>query len=395
MVKQSNKTTQRQPLTWSMVFASMLATIGLIAFTAFTLTHWVEKQILTTDTWVQTVSELPKNEEVATSLSTYTMDQLFTATDLQNKIEQALPERAGFLAAPLTDNLQSFLTKQTKRVIQSDQFQSVWISANRAAIDRLVTGARTPVEEDTSQPAQLSVPLTILKDSITTVLTNRGLIGDSSTSLKQSPLVVNLKTSVETVQQQIRLIDFLNATLWVFALVCLFGALVLSRNRRRLLLIVAISVIVISLLQLIGIRALRPTVLNFFADANSAAAGVVYDTLLTSFKQSTTWVLIGGVVASIIIFFLSPKILRKSKTMSKWLDAFKVSGVWSFWNSLRSWTAKYRWYIVGLAILIGLTLAAFYIPVSWQNVTLTLLFIILIAEVTSLMAAGRPRSEPM
>lgn len=394
MVQQSAKTKQRQPLTWQMVLSFVLATLGVIAFTAFVLAHWVEKQILTTDTWTQTVGQLPKNNEVASALSTYTINQLFTATDLQNKIEQALPARAGFLAAPISDQLQSFLTTQTKRVIQSDQFQSIWITANRAVVERLVTGARAPQADTSSQPAQLSVPLTVLKDSISTVLKNQGIVNDTSNA--GSGLVVNLKATVGTIEAQIRRIDFLNATLWLAALVAIGGGLVFSRNRRRLILIVGVSIVVISLLQLIGVRALRPPVLNFFADASAyAAAGVVYDTLLASFKTMTIWIMIIALIVSIIAFVLSPKIINKSKTTRKWLVALRASRFWAGWNSVRVFVAKYQWHIVGGALLIGLLSAAFFVTVNWQNVTLILLYIILIAEITSLVATGHTRRAPM
>ena len=396
MVKQSQKTAQRQPLIWPMVFSCLLTVIAVLSFTIFTLAHWVEKQVLTTDTWTQTVGSLPKNDEVASALSSYTINQLITNTDLETTIEQALPPRAGFLAAPLTDQIQSFLTKQTKRIIQSDQFESVWIATNKAIVNRIVTGARADTSDDARQPAQLSVPLTLLRNSIVSVLTNRGIIAPPEPTANGSSLIVNLKTSVGELQKQIRLIDFFNATFWLLALVGLFGALVFSRNRRTLLLIVALSIIIIGLLQLIGVRALRPTILNFFADASAnAAAGVVYDTLLASFKTGVIWIIVITFIGGVIVFFSSQKILRKSKTITKWLNALKVSSVARVWKSVRVFFMNYRWYIVGAAFLIGLILIAFVIPVSWQSATVTLLSIILLAELTSLIAAGRPRRVPM
>lgn len=398
MVKQSVKTGQRQPLTWSMVLSCLLATIGLIAFTSFTMVHWVEKQILTTDTWVQTVGQLPKNDAVASSLSTYTVNQLFTATDLENRIEQALPERAGFLASPLANHLDTFLTNQTKNVIQSDQFTAVWIAANNAVFTRIVDGARAPAEDSAppAERARLAVPLGVLRDSINQVLTNRGIINEGGSNRGASELIVDLKTSVSNIQEYIRLVDFLYATLWLVAIVCVLGALVFSRNRRRLLLIITIAVAIIALLQLIGVRALRPTLLNFFADASAmTAAGVVYDTLLASFRTASTWVFVIAIISSIVIFLASPRILRKSKTVAKWMDSYKQSAVWRFGGQVRAWVAQYQWYIVGLTALVGLTLTAFLIPVSWQNASLTLLFIILIAELTSLIAARRRENAPM
>ena len=285
MVTRSTQTEQRLPLTWRMVLSCALTILGLLAFTTFIVVHWTERQVLNVDAWTQTVGQLPKNDAVATSLSDYTIDQLLTSTELENRIEEALPDRAGFLAAPLTEQLESFLDKQTKNVIQSDQFESIWVSTNKAIFNRIVGGARETADSTPQEQARFVVPLETLRNGIRTILTNNGLVNEDAAN-KRSELIVELKTSVHNIQNYIRIIDFLYATVWLLAIVCLIGALLLSRNRRKLLLIIGVSIIVISLLQLIGIRALRPAVLNFFADASAMeAAGVVYDTLLLSFRE--------------------------------------------------------------------------------------------------------------
>lgn len=396
MVKQSKQTIARRPFSWPLISVCLLTILALLSFTLFTIVHWIEREVLTAETWAATVAELPKNDQIARSLATTTIDQLFTATELETHIEQALPERAGFLVAPLSDQLKVFLTNQTTLVIKSDQFQTVWVTANKEVVERLVNGARAPTTVTEAEPAQLSVPLTVLRDAIRTVLTNRGILNDDLTSGATPELVVNAKASINTLQDYIRRLDFLYATLWLFAIVCALGALIISRNRRRLLMIMAVSVIVISLLQLIGIRALQPALLNFFSDvAASSTTSIVYDTLLESFRQQGIWTLLFATLFALIVFLTKPQILRKSHTLAKWLDSLKTSSAAGYWKKFRSSVAIARWYIVGFTTLAGLVLFAFVLPVNWTTVTLFLLFIILIAELTSLVAAGSRRRVPM
>ena len=87
MTTSSNGRKLNNHLKWRGVFVCLLTVLGLAAFTGYMAVHWVERQVLTTSSWVQVVGPLPKDERVATALSSYTVDKLVTATDLQNKIE--------------------------------------------------------------------------------------------------------------------------------------------------------------------------------------------------------------------------------------------------------------------------------------------------------------------
>ncbi len=363
-----------------------LGIVGLISLVSFTTAHWVEKQILTPDTWAQTMGKLPQNDQVASAISGYVINELFTATELETTVQNALPDRAAFLAKPLTQQLQNFLTTQTKNAVQSAQFQTIWMTANRVVVEQLISGARAQGTTDSSEPAQIRIPLGAIQNVVTNVLQNQGIISEDATSGEGIPLIVNLKASVGAIQQQIRVVDFLNATLWLLAIVAFLGAVVLAKNRRRVLIILALSVLVIALLQLTGIRALRPALLGFFAGGSvMGAAGVVYDTLLAGFRDIALWTV--GISAGVLALLglSSPRLTRKSKTITKWTAAFKASKFWQAIGVGRQYITNAQWYIVGVSALVGLTLAAFFIPVSWQSATLTALTVLLIAEIVQLV----------
>ena len=65
-----------------MLVAGIFIVIGLAAVVGYSMVHWVEKQVLTTDNWVATVASVPKNDTVAAALSSYSVNRLFTTTDL-------------------------------------------------------------------------------------------------------------------------------------------------------------------------------------------------------------------------------------------------------------------------------------------------------------------------
>src|SRR5438045_3100633 len=114
---------------WRGLVVFLLTFIGFTALLGYGGVHWTERQILTTDNWIKIVGPLPKNEAVASSLSDYSVNQLFTNIDLEAKITQALPDKAAFLAPPLVDRLETRTKDFTQKIIQSDRFSAIWISA--------------------------------------------------------------------------------------------------------------------------------------------------------------------------------------------------------------------------------------------------------------------------
>src|SRR4051812_25068299 len=88
-------------LRWRGPAVFLLTFIGVIALVGYLLVHWTERQLLTTDNWVKLVAPMPKDNSVATALSTYSVNKLFTEADLETKIEQVLPPQAALLLQPL------------------------------------------------------------------------------------------------------------------------------------------------------------------------------------------------------------------------------------------------------------------------------------------------------
>ncbi len=398
MVAKKVRSKYRVNFGWRAIAVSILTVVGLISLVGFSFVHWTERQILTTDNWVQVVGPLPKNDQVASALSTYSVNQLFTQSDLENRISQALPPRASFLAPTLTDQLQSRLTNRTKQLIQSDKFTSLWTSANKAAHQRLLDSARGQTPQTAQSNARFNLDLSGVKDSVSSFLNQRASNKDpnNTPSKNNVALAVNLKTSLNNVKSYIRTADFLNGTLGVLALVCLVGAMVLSLRRRRLLMTISLIMLVIALLQLIGVKVLRPTILNQIQDyAFRPAVGVVYDTLLSSFKKGATSVFFGSLAIFIIALVYSQKFINRSKYLAQQLKRYKKTGFYKDWLGFRKLVRKYLWQIVVAVLVIGLIIMAFVIAsFSWATLIRSILFILLSIELVNLVAA-RTRTLPM
>jgi hypothetical protein len=116
----------------------VLVVLSCFGIFASTVAVWTHRTVYNTDAWVKRVDDLPKNPEVAQAMSTRLTAQLFATIDAQGKAADALPPKASFLAAPLTTAVEQFLAEKFAQVIQTDQFQQVWIAANRFAHEKLI-----------------------------------------------------------------------------------------------------------------------------------------------------------------------------------------------------------------------------------------------------------------
>jgi hypothetical protein len=349
----------------SVAAAILLAGIGSAAVVLYSQAHWVERQILTTDNWVATVAPLPQDPVVATALSTYITTQVFNNVPVQDEIANALPPRASFLASPLASQLQSIVKQVTNRVITSDNFQNVWVAANRAAMSRLVSNARGQ-----TQPlgARLEQKFTLDLSSIKSTLQSK--LGSSADVLPTlSPksgqtfaVAADLKAKREQIWQYVRDIDFLSAVLPFVIIASFLGVLALSRNRRKALLVISGVVIILLLLELISIKALRQSVLDqVHVASNQPAVGFIYDTLTASLKKIVyVWIIVAAIVllGCLVAGPARWAVVLRTQLRIGHLQGTKL-GAW--WHRARKYVKQYRYYFglgIGVLLLIWLAFVA-------------------------------------
>ena len=110
------------------------------------LVVFARNQLLNTDAYVSTVAPLATNPAVQTQVATRVSEELVARTDLSQRVKGALPSKAGFLVTPIADGVQSATYSVTLKLVQSPQFEQLWVAANRASHKQLVavlTGTST------------------------------------------------------------------------------------------------------------------------------------------------------------------------------------------------------------------------------------------------------------
>src|SRR4051794_5610149 len=130
---------------------------------------WGHRTVLNTDQFTRTITPIATDPAVTAALSREITDQLFVALDPQARVAAALPPKAAFLAAPITNGAKGYVQQAVDRVLNSPQFQTLWIEANKFAHRQLVAVLRgdTKVLDTTNGDVTLNlVPL------VTAALTN-------------------------------------------------------------------------------------------------------------------------------------------------------------------------------------------------------------------------------
>jgi len=386
-------------LGWRRLSIILLASSCVILLIGFMFAHWAERQLLTTNNWVEMVAPLPKDEQVASSLADYSVNKLLEGIDVEQRVANVLPPAASFVAPAIAERIDSRATSLAKNIIQSDRFQGLWIAANRLAHQQLIDKARSGPDSQGGSQQKFSLNLQELSANI------KERLGANSTELLKpagnSPTAsdsklsigVELKASFARFQQAVKTIDFLNSVLLLAAIAALIGAFALSRTKRRLAIILSTILATISLLQLIGIQVLRPEVLNQVEQANyRPAAGVIYDGLLASFRRSAEFLFALSLATLALLIVSRTSWISHNKFLAKWRADIKKTAVWSSVLDLRVFIAAYRWPIAGIGTLLVLVFMAFVPSFDWTGLVQAALVISIMAGAVSLAAA--PAAKP-
>ncbi|WP_371525268.1 hypothetical protein OG302_03260 [Streptomyces sp. NBC_01283] len=120
------------------VLAALLIAVVAIVSVTSVVGVWGSRTTLNTDRWIATVGPLPEDPKVNAAVSTYLADQIFDQLDVRDRLSEALPPRASFLAAPVTGAVHDFMRDSISKLIATDQFQDLWRATNERAHRRIV-----------------------------------------------------------------------------------------------------------------------------------------------------------------------------------------------------------------------------------------------------------------
>jgi hypothetical protein len=152
------------------IFA-LAVVIGVLAVLAV----WVHRQVLDTDNWTNTSSQLLADPKIQAAVGDLLVSELFNSVDVAAEIKSLLPSQVGGLAAPAATGLRTLANQIAPQVLATAPVQNAWRLANHAA--------------------QLQL-LRILNGGSKTISTNNGVV-----ALQLHPLLAQLAAQLGLQQQ--------------------------------------------------------------------------------------------------------------------------------------------------------------------------------------------------
>jgi hypothetical protein len=252
---------------WTLVVVA--AVIGLVA----ALNVWVKRQALSTDNWTSASSQLLENDQIRGALSVYLVNQLYTNTDVAKRLEQRLPPQFAPLAPQIAAGLEPVAVRTADQLLARPRVQQLWREANRHAHQLLVAllEGKKGILVSTDGNVVLNLQPLLKQLSEETGLGGR-LQGKLPPDAGQ--ITVMKGNQLEAARKTVKVIKVLSYLLFFLVIALYAVAVYLARDRRKLLMGVGISVLIVGLLVL----TVRRYAGNYLVDAltgNPDAKGAV------------------------------------------------------------------------------------------------------------------------
>lgn len=329
--KRGRRTRRRQRV--RRIFVGTLVLLFAILLPITITATWAHRIVLNTDTYVSTVGPVAANPTVQAAISRDITNQLYAALDPQQTIEEALPPRASFLAGPIANGVKGYVQNAVNRVVSSQQFQDLWVAANRYAHGQLVSVLRGNSDTVRTSNGQVVLDLVPLLNEalkqiqpfVSSVVGRNVNLPDIKGNELPSAACKRIADALDRpipatcgqvplfpaaqlhqAQRGVRGFDRAVLALLIITPLLFLISMWLSRRRRRTLLQLTIG----GTLGLVIFRRtlfwLQGDLINTGRPENKAARSVIIQHVLTSYFSITKWFLVGALVIAVLALVTGP-----------------------------------------------------------------------------------------
>lgn len=272
-----NKASRKTAIVALLVVASILAPLAVASI-------WVKNQVTSTSRYVRTVKPLASNPAIQSAVAANLTDALFTRVDVEARTKEVLPPKLKQFAAPAAAGVENYTQTLTKRFLDSDAFEKIWVEANRRAhkqLNKILTGQGHYVQ---TAHGDVVVDLAPVLAKFKERLDARGItvFDRVPTDSVKSRFVLISSKQLDNAQKGVRLLKAVAIGLPLLVLALYAIAIGISRRRRRTLLQASLGVVAGMALLGIGLAIGRSIYLDYVAGPKLPhdAATAFYDTLV-------------------------------------------------------------------------------------------------------------------
>src|SRR4051812_41256344 len=344
---------EAKPPRWRGIVAIALLVLGGVLLPVSGVAVWVRNMLLDTDRYVETVKPLADDPLIVDASADAITNALFNAVDVEGVVAGILPGEGTRLAAAIAAQVESFVNEKATEVLESDQFDSLWIAANTVAhtqVKNLLLGNGNAIVLD-------------LQGAIEKVVTR---LDESGITFFDNIPIANLAAKFELFQSdnldQAR--DFTDVLqkvanwLPILALACLIASVFVATNRRKGVKRVGWAIVIGSAVLLIALALGRSQVSNAIAAGQRrAVADTMVETVTRYLRNGIRTAFVIGVVIVAIAWIVGP-----GKNATKARALLVGHGGDAETSRLRQVVGRYRTAIIG-----GITVVATAILMSFDR----------------------------
>ncbi len=250
------------------VIASILLVVSVFAV-------WAKRQLLETETWTETSTELLADAEIQDALADFLVTELYDNVDVEGELASRLPPQVKPLAGPVSGGLRQLADQVARKALAQPKVQGLWEDANRTAHTQFLAivdddaGAALSTSDGT-----VTLDLSSIVGQVTAQL---GISADLASKLPANVAQLEIVKSDELEAAQTA-VSLLRTLAWVLAAIALvlYGVaiLVAGDRRRQTLRAGGFSLIVVGALVLLLHRVGGDAVVESLSDVASTDGAV-------------------------------------------------------------------------------------------------------------------------
>lgn len=295
--RSTNRTRRRRH-----VAAILLVVLGSAMLPVSVLTVWVRNQVFDTDRYVDTVEPLASDPTVQSAVANRIGEKVSQEVDFKKLAQEVLPEEASFLAVPIAAGADNLIDQAARKLVESDEFQRLWVEANRIGHDGLVA-AITGRKGDVISTENGAVVLELggLAQKVLEEIDKQfglDLAGKIPAEKLDVQFVLVDSRQLADLQAGARMLDRLSWLSVIIALGLLAGSVAAEPDRRKGLRNVGLGIALSMLVLLLAFGLGRDLYLTHLPKGveRPDAAAVIFDTLTRFVLQSVRVLFVLGAV---------------------------------------------------------------------------------------------------
>jgi len=308
-----------------------------------TIVIWVHEVAMDTDRFTALVTEVAADPAVIDPISDRVSQQVVTALDVESRVAALLPGSSARLAGPITAAVQEAIDRRLERVLENPDVQAALLRSLSFSHEHLVAFLRGDDSAFTLVDGYLYLDVWPVIGSALTEIQSLGFLPSdvqlpdlsgggrpgALASRLQSALGVTLPPDFGTIrlveaqrlataQQVVQFFDGLTVVLVALAVALSVLALWLARDRRRMLVYLAVGTVIAFVIARLAVRGLATFVVNEFTESGLAPAiNAVVAAAVTDLIGLTTIVLVAAAALAIVAYIAGrPAWLRRLASRS-------------------------------------------------------------------------------